>query len=85
MRAQHAEAQAQHAEAQAQHAEAQALAGLRQAVLDLAEAYGLEVSAERLQQIRSTSAAKADGLRQALKSTPRLALKRHPAVADPQR
>ena len=69
VRAQHAEAQAQHAEAQAQHAEAQALAGIRQAVLDLAEAYGLEVSAERLQQIHSASAAEADVLRRALKST----------------
>ncbi len=58
------EARAQQAEAQAQQAEAQA----RDAVLDLAEAYGLEITPERRQQVQQASLADLAALRAALKT-----------------
>jgi Uma2 family endonuclease len=77
-RAQQAEAQAQQAEAQAQQAEAQAQqaevqaqqaeAQIRDAVLDLAEAYGLEITPERRQQVRQASLGDLAALRAALKA-----------------
>jgi hypothetical protein len=64
--AQQATAQAQQATAQA---EAQALAEARQSILDLAEAYGLEISAARQQQVQGASLAESHALRLALKAT----------------
>lgn len=58
------EERARQAEAQAQQAEAQA----RQAVLDLAEAYGLEISQERLQQVAQAEMEELAALRAALKA-----------------
>ena len=58
------EARAQQAEAQAQQAEAQA----RDAVLDLAEAYGLEITPERRQQVQQASLPDLAALRAALKA-----------------
>jgi len=59
-----AEAQAQQVEAQAQQAEVQA----RDAVLDLAEAYGVEITPERRQQVQQASLEDLAALRVALKA-----------------
>ena len=64
VQAQQAEVQAQQAEVQAQQAEAQA----RDAVLDLAEAYGLEITPERREQVQQASLTDLAALRAALKS-----------------
>jgi Uma2 family endonuclease len=62
------EARAQQAEVQAQQAEAQAEAQARNAVLDLAEAYGLEITPERRQQVQQASLEDLAALRAALKA-----------------
>jgi Uma2 family endonuclease len=70
-RAQQAEAQAQQAETQAQQAEAQAQQAevqARDAVLDLAEAFGLEITPERRQQAQEASLEDLAALRAALKA-----------------
>jgi Uma2 family endonuclease len=67
-RAQQAEAQAQEAQVQAQQAQAQVLVQARQAVLDLAEAYGLDVSEQQRQTLHDSSLAELEALRHALKS-----------------
>jgi len=64
VRAQRAEVQAQQAEVQARQAEAQA----RDAVLDLAAAYGLEITPERRQQVQQASLEDLAALRAALKA-----------------
>lgn len=63
-----AEAQTRQAEERAQQAEAQAEAQARQAVLDLAEAYGLEISEERREQVAQAGMEELATLRAALKT-----------------
>jgi adenylosuccinate synthase len=65
--AQQAQAQAEEAQAQAEEAQAQVLQEARQAVLDLAEAYGLEVSPARQQHVQAASLEELRALRTSLK------------------
>jgi Uma2 family endonuclease len=65
--AEQAQAQAEQAQAQAEQAQAQLLLEARQAVLDLAEAYGLEVSPSRRQQVEAAALEELRALRAALK------------------
>lgn len=68
-RAEQAEAQAERERAQAEQERAQRLQDAQEAVLDLAEAYGIEVTPERRQQVQQAGLEALGGLRRALKAT----------------